>query len=93
MPSPSEQKLTRVNIRVSEQEKDTITRAAAALNTTLSRFMVQRAYVDAQAVLADGSHFQLARDQWEAFCRELDAPVKDLPTLRRLLTEPGVFDD
>ncbi len=38
--------------------------------------MVQRAYVDAQAVLADGSHFQLARDQWEAFCRELDAPVK-----------------
>ncbi len=89
----SDKKLTRVNIRISEQEKEIIAQAASALNMTLSRFVVERAYLGAQAVLADEVHFRLSRDQWEAFCAALDRPVRDLPSMRKLLTESGVFDD
>ena len=41
---------------------------------------------------ADRTAFALAPDDWQAFCAALDAPPRDIPALRRLLTEPGVFD-
>lgn len=36
--------------------------------------------------------FVLNEKQWEAFQAVLDRPVKDKPRLKKLLTEPGVFD-
>jgi predicted DNA-binding antitoxin AbrB/MazE fold protein len=41
---------------------------------------------------ADRTAFALSADDWQAFCAALDGPPRDLPTLRRLLTEPGAFD-
>jgi len=38
-------------------------------------------------------HFLLPPDRWQAFCDALDAPVKDLPALRKLLTKASLFDD
>ena len=92
MSTTSGNKPTRLNIRVSEHEKDVLTRAAVALNTTVSSFVLQKAYAEAQAVLADQSHFRLPEKKWRELCKALDAPTKDLPALRKLLTEPGVFD-
>jgi len=37
-------------------------------------------------------HFYLSPERWNEFCASLDAPPRDLPALRKLLTEPGVFD-
>ena len=93
MSTISESKPNRLNIRVSDHEKDVITRAANALNTTVSSFVLQRAYSEAQAVLAEQSQFRLPEKKWREFCKALDAPPKDIPALRRLLTERGVFDD
>ena len=93
MPTTSGNKPTRLNIRVSEHEKDVITKAAVRLNTTVSNFVLQRAYAEAQAVLADQSQFRLPDKQWREFCKALDAPPKDIPALRNLLTKPGVFDE
>jgi uncharacterized protein (DUF1778 family) len=93
MPRTSESKPTRLNIRVSEHEKDVITRAAGALDTTVSSFVLRRAYAEAQAVLADQNQFRLPEEKWREFCEALDAPPKDIPALRKLLTEPGVFDE
>jgi uncharacterized protein (DUF1778 family) len=93
MPTTSGSKPTRLNIRVSEHEKDVITKAAVRLNTTVSSFVLQRAYADAQAILADQSQFRLPDKQWRAFRTALDAPPKDLPALRKLLTNSGVFDE
>ena len=92
MASTPEAKPKRLNIRVSEYEKDVITRAAGALNTTVSNFVLRRAYAEAQAVLAEQSQFRLPEKKWRQFCQALDAPPKDVPALRKLLTEPGVFD-
>ncbi len=93
MPATTENKPTRLNIRVSEHEKDIITRAAGILNITVSSFVLQKAYIEARAVLADQSQFQLSDKKWRTFRKALDAPPKDIPALRKLLTEPGVFDE
>jgi hypothetical protein len=37
--------------------------------------------------------FRLSEEMYEEFDRQLGAPVRDLPRMRRLLTEPGFFDD
>jgi predicted DNA-binding antitoxin AbrB/MazE fold protein len=41
---------------------------------------------------ADELHFALPPDRWQAFCDALDAPPKDIPALRKLLTEASYFD-
>jgi predicted DNA-binding antitoxin AbrB/MazE fold protein len=41
---------------------------------------------------ADQVQFALPPERWQAFCEALDAPPKDLPALRKLLTEASPFD-
>lgn len=36
--------------------------------------------------------FSLSEERWQAFCEALDAPPKEIPALRKLLTEPSLFD-
>jgi predicted DNA-binding antitoxin AbrB/MazE fold protein len=40
----------------------------------------------------DRAHFALSPDHWQAFCDALDAPPKEIPALRKLLTEASVLD-
>ncbi len=42
---------------------------------------------------ADQVHFILPPDRWEEFCAALDAPPKEIPALRKLLTEASLVDD
>jgi predicted DNA-binding antitoxin AbrB/MazE fold protein len=37
-------------------------------------------------------HFTFAPEQWQACIEALDAPPKDIPALRKLLTEASLFD-
>ena len=73
-------------------QKDVIARAANLKQTTLTNFMVEQAFNAAQQILADQAHFYLSAEKWDEFIAALDAPPKDLPRLRKLLTEPTVFD-
>ena len=86
-------KETKVQLRMRPLQKDVITRAAELKQTTITNFMVEQAFSAAQQILADQTHFYLSPDKWDEFCVALDAPPKDLPALRRLLTEPSVFDE
>jgi uncharacterized protein (DUF1778 family) len=90
--STPEAKPARLNIRVSEREKEVLTQAAKASNTTVSQFVLQKAYAEAQAVLAEQTRFRLPEREWRKFCAALDATPKDIPQFRKLLHEPGVFD-
>lgn len=38
------------------------------------------------------SHFEVSTDRWQRFCDALDAPPKEIPALRKLLTEKSVLD-
>lgn len=74
-------------------QKDVIARAAEITQTTMTSFMVQQAFMAAQQILADQTHFYLSPAKWDEFCAALDAPPKNLPALSRLLTQPSVFDE
>ena len=92
MTTATQKKPTRLNIRVSEHQKEVLTKAAQALNTTVSSFVLQKAYSEAQLILGNQGQFRLPEKKWRAFVRALDAPPKKSVKLKRLLTEPGVFD-
>lgn len=83
---------TKVQLRMRPLQKDVISRAANLKQTTLTNFMVEQAFQAAQQILADQVHFYLSDEKWKEFCAALDAPPKDLPRLRKLLTRPSVFD-
>ena len=83
---------SKLQIRLRPSQKQLIARAARIRKTTVSVFLLDNACIAAEQVLADQAQFALPPDRWEAFCEALDAPPRKLPSLRKLLTEPGVFD-
>ena len=83
----------KVQLRMRPIEKNVIARAAEIKHTTLTNFMVEHAFEAAQHILADQVHFYLSPEKWDEFAAALDAPPRDLPQLRKLLTEPTVFDE
>ncbi len=90
--SSAPQKATRFSIRASALQKRVISQAARLKATTMSEFVLEQAFLAAQQMIADQSHFALPKKQWKTFCAALDAPPKSIPELRRLLTKPGIFD-
>jgi uncharacterized protein (DUF1778 family) len=89
----SELKGGKVQLRLKPAQKDLIARAARVKQTTLTGFMVEHAFGAAQQILADQVNFALSPERWEAFRAALDAPPKDIPALRKLLTGPDLFHD
>ena len=83
---------SKVQLRMRTLQKDVIARAAELKQTSMTNFMVEHAFQAAEQVLADQAHFYLSTKKWNEFCAALDAPPRDLPELRKLLTEPSVFD-
>lgn len=92
MASTTQRKQARLNIRASKREKSLIERAARQLNVSVSEFVLQRALTEAEAILADNARFRVTKAQYDAFCAALDEPPRDIPAMRKLLTEPGLFD-
>ncbi|MER8896886.1 DUF1778 domain-containing protein [Mesorhizobium sp. M0676] len=41
--------------------------------------------------LADRQSFRLDVEKWAAFMAALETPARDLPRLKRLLSEPSIF--
>lgn len=92
METHSHPKETRLNIRVTVEQKDIIAQAARLQHSTLSDFVLEQAYEAARQVLSDNARFVLTKLDWDEFCAALDAPPKDIPALRALLTQPSVFE-
>ncbi|WP_280952511.1 DUF1778 domain-containing protein [Mesorhizobium sp. WSM3859] len=42
---------------------------------------------------SDRRSFRLDAEKWTAFMAALEAPVGDLPRLKRLVNEPSIFPD
>jgi uncharacterized protein (DUF1778 family) len=88
----STQKVSRFSIRASATQKRVIAEAARIRETTISDFVLEQSLTAAQQVIADQVQFRLPKKQWKQFCDALDAPLKTIPALRKLLTKPGLFD-
>ena len=82
----------KLDLRLSIDAKRRLTAAAAVSQRSVSDFVLTSALAQADELLADRQHFGLDAEQWATFMEALDAPVRDLPRIERLLREPGVFD-
>jgi uncharacterized protein (DUF1778 family) len=90
--SSSARKETTVQLRLRPAQKAALVRAAQLRQTTLSNFMLHHAYEAAQQVLAEQVDIVMPPAEWAAFWKALNAPPRSIPALRKLLTEPSVFD-
>lgn len=86
------QRDSRLNLRTSAQQQTLIRHAAAALDKSVTDFVLESATTNAERVLADRRWFVLSDENWTAFEELLDAPVAKAPKLAALLSGPTVFD-
>ena len=91
MPSPSRSE--KLDLRLTPEAKRRITAAAEAQQRTVSEFVLQSALDRADEALADRRVFRLDAEQWEKFLAALDAPPRPNARMKRLLSEPSVFED
>jgi uncharacterized protein (DUF1778 family) len=82
-----------MQLRLQPLQKAVLARAAQLRHTSLSNFMLEHAYEAAQQVLAEQVDIVMAPAEWEAFCKALDAPPRQIPALRRLFAKPSVFNE
>jgi uncharacterized protein (DUF1778 family) len=82
----------RLNIRTTRERKELISRAAVKENKNISDFVLDSALSAAEAIVVDDANFSLDANSWTRFMSALDAPPRKIPALRKLLTEPSVFD-
>jgi uncharacterized protein (DUF1778 family) len=82
-----------ISMRIPPDARDLIDRAAKATGRTRTDFMLETARRAAEEVLLDQRMFYLDTAEYAAFLKALDTPPRDLPELRRLLTEPVPWRD
>jgi uncharacterized protein (DUF1778 family) len=82
----------KLDLRLSSEAKRRLEAAASVASRSLSAFVLESALSQADQTLTDRHTFVLSKTKWSEFQRALDAPVRSLPRLQRLLTEPGFFD-
>lgn len=85
-------KEARLYIRATVSQKELINRAAEKESKNFSDFVLENALSAAEAIVNDDANFALSKNRFEAFRAALDAPPRNIPALRKLLTETGVFD-
>ncbi|MFM8278090.1 MAG: DUF1778 domain-containing protein [Cyanobium sp.] len=84
-------KTSRIELRATEDDRDLLDRAAAALGTDRSSFLLAQGRLAAQRVLADRQHFLLDADAQQEWERINSRPARSLPGLARLLERPSPF--
>ena len=84
-------KTSRIELRATEDDRDLLDRAAAALGTDRSSFLLSQGRLAAQRVLADREQFVLDADAQQEWERINNHPARSLPGLARLLERPSPF--
>ena len=85
-------KESKLQLRLTKQQKEVMHQASKLKHMSLSQFVLENAYTAAQEVLGEQTHFILSEKQWDNFCKALDAPARPIKKLRNLLTEESVLD-
>jgi uncharacterized protein (DUF1778 family) len=83
----------KIDIRLTPAAKQKLFAAAQAQHRSVSDFVLQSALAQADLALVERPRLLMNAEQWERFQAALDAPPRDLPRMRRLLNEPGFFDE
>jgi len=81
----------RLNFRASQQQQLIIRRAAEATDSTITDFILGSVLESAERVLADRKWFVASDEQWVEFQNLLEAPLRPMPKLDRLLRRSSPF--
>jgi uncharacterized protein (DUF1778 family) len=81
-----------INIRIEEERRTLIDRAAAAAGKDRTQFVLDAATREATTVLLDQRYFQLDTDAFAKFNAALDAPPAENPRLRALLSRNAPWE-
>jgi uncharacterized protein (DUF1778 family) len=82
-----------IHLRTPPKTKSLLSLAAELSGATnLTDYILRAAVERAQSDLGNQQSFALKKGPWAEFAKRLDAPAKDLPKLRKLLTRPDIFD-
>jgi len=84
-------KTSRIELRATEDDRDLLDQAAAALGTDRSSFLLAQGRLAAQRVLADRDVFLLDADAQQEWERINSRPARSLPGLERLLERSSPF--
>lgn len=82
----------KLDLRLTPAAKRVLQTAAAASSRSVSEFVIESALARAAETLPDRTRFGLDAARWQAFQAALDAPAKPIAALRKLLSEPSVFE-
>ena len=82
----------RFNLRATTRQRQLIALAAEKEHKSFSDFILDNAVAAAEASVHDDAFFGLSSKDWDAFSAALDAPPRQIPALRKLLTEKSVID-
>jgi uncharacterized protein (DUF1778 family) len=85
-------KSERIDIRTTKAAKKILQQAAAASHKNVSEFLLEHGLIAAQQALTDRRLFVLDAEQWQQFQEALDRPPQDKPRLKKLLSEPSIFE-
>ena len=84
----------RIELRISEHEKDRLERAAEKVGMSVSEFMRDRLADDVDEVLGpEGLTVVLPADVYDELLASLDAPARTLPALAELANRPRRYRD
>ncbi len=94
----SQPKPEHIHIRASKHQKALLAGAARKRDLSLSQFVLQAVLPVANDVLQQNAqdiplHVELDDEAWAEFNRLLDAPVRDLAELRKLLLSKPVWEE
>ena len=81
-----------INIRIEEERRTLIDRAAEAAGKDRTQFVLDAATREAITVLLDQRYFQLDTDAFAKFNAALDAPPAESPRLRALLSRKAPWE-
>lgn len=85
-------KVKQLNIRASASQKAKLEEAARIQNMNMSQFVLSKSLDAADEVIANQRLIQVTKEEYEWLLSKLDEPAQDLPELRKLLSEPSVFE-
>jgi len=91
--APEKPATPQMNLRVDEETRHLIDRAANALGQSRTEFMLSSARERAVEVLLSRTLFVLDHDDWMAFAAALDAPPQPNAKLKALLSKDAPWDE
>ncbi|WP_298610913.1 DUF1778 domain-containing protein [uncultured Thiothrix sp.] len=85
-------KPTPLNIRIRQEQRNMIEKAARILDKTVSDFVRDAALKDAENTLLDRTSFHLEPEAWELFNKALNTPPAENAGLRNLMLRKPVWE-